>query len=360
MTDLKNKICLDPFLSAQIHVHDYSVGTYFLHPCCPNWCNYYSLNDGVIENFSMNGLMDIFNSSKAKEFRQSILDGSYKFCNKELCPYILGNRLVNKNDLVNINPGYKQIIENNEAEIELRYIHLCYDYSCNFKCPSCRKNVIMLTENNNPVLFNQYLKMQNEIIKYAHSKEFDFQIGLSGTGDPIASILGRKLLYELDKNKNPKLSLLIQTNGSLFDENFWDKMYKMHGNIGVIVSVDAGTEKTYSKLRVNGNWNKLMHNLKFINKLNLEKLIQWVRLDFVCQQQNYMEIPLFIELARKLNFSCMISRINDWKTYTKEEFNNVDVFNSSHPEHNNLIKVLNIEYNYDKLVWGNLNEFIKK
>lgn len=357
--DLKDKICLEAIRGIQIHPGTHKAGSYAVYPCCPAWCNTYKYGD---DNVNVASIIEITNSEAARAFRASILNGEYTYCNKKICPLISGNKLVDKTDVLNGKYGNycADIVKSNAENVEIQNMHLCYDFSCNFKCPSCRKTVFNITKNNSGDVYNSYMKLQEEIINFVHRKSFKFELGLSGSGDPIASELGRNLLYSLDKSKNDKLTVLIQTNGSLFNETFWNNMYKMHGNIKVIVSIDAGTEDTYSKIRVNGNWNVLMHNLQMISKLYSSNLIQLVRLDFVCQQKNYMEIPLFINIAKNLNVHCTISRLVNWGTFSDDEFKHENIFDINHPEHNNFLKILNNNYDYDKIEWGNVVEFKNK
>jgi hypothetical protein len=77
--NLKNYFCGVPFNSLEIHNNVCFV-------CCPSWL------PNKIE-LSEIPLKDIYNSEPIVDIRNSILDGSFKYCNKELCPYL--SKLVN-------------------------------------------------------------------------------------------------------------------------------------------------------------------------------------------------------------------------------------------------------------------------
>ena len=77
--DLKNYICGVPFNSLEIHNNVCFV-------CCPSWLpNKVELGEIPLK--------DVYNSEPIIDIRNSILDGSFKYCSKELCPYL--NKLVN-------------------------------------------------------------------------------------------------------------------------------------------------------------------------------------------------------------------------------------------------------------------------
>ena len=50
--------------------------------CCPGW-----LKEDIYETPS---IKDNFNSQKSQKIRESILDGSYKYCDENQCPHLSG------------------------------------------------------------------------------------------------------------------------------------------------------------------------------------------------------------------------------------------------------------------------------
>mgnify|MGYP000329895973 FL=1 len=72
MVDLKNYTCSVPFTSLEIHNNVCFV-------CCPSWLP----NKVELRKIS---LKDVYNSEPIIDIRNSILDGSFKYCSKELCP----------------------------------------------------------------------------------------------------------------------------------------------------------------------------------------------------------------------------------------------------------------------------------
>ena len=58
-----------------------------VYPCCPGWLKDDTNPAGYkFGNLYTDKWEDVWNSEKAQEFRKSILDGSFKYCNENLCP----------------------------------------------------------------------------------------------------------------------------------------------------------------------------------------------------------------------------------------------------------------------------------
>ena len=104
-----------------------------------------------------------------------------------------------------------------------------------------------------------------------------------------------------------------------------------------------------------------MKNLEFVSELYDNNLLKFVRLDCVVQNKNYKEIDKFINIAKKYNFNCYLSRIVNWGrgTYTEQEFKEHNIFDVTHPNHNNFLEKINQNFDYDKIDFGNLSEYIK-
>ena len=187
-----------------------------------------------------------------------------------------------------------------------------------------------------------------------HSKPHPVHLNITGSGDPFGSPSFFNLLKKLDPKRNPKITITLQTNGVLWDENRWNQLKNIHKlNVSAIISLDAGIKEHYDSVRVGGNWDKLMKNLHFIRELKLSN----IRLDMCVQRYNYKSIPEFIQIAQAHGFNSYTSRIFNWGTFAEKDFDYHNIFDSKHPEHVQFLKVLNQDYHYDKHDWGNLTEF---
>ena len=325
-----------------------------LYNCCPRWVNLNKIGEITPElDFAKE-----WNSEKSKEFRRTILDGSFSKCNKEECPMIQNDSLPNREDVLQGKHGdnLQRILEWELDVADLPHtINLSYDRSCNLQCPSCRSQKIFYNEKNYPKQYEQVLKINDKLLKMIHSKPHEVCLNITGSGDPFGSPSFFELMKKINPKRNPKINLMLQTNGVLWDERRWEKVKNIHPlKVSAIISLDAGIKEHYDKVRVGGDWDRLIKNLAFIKSLDLP----WVRLDMVVQKNNYQSIPQFIEIAKKFEFNCYTSRIFNWGTFNQKTFNEHDIFDPKHPEHENLLKIISKNYNYDKHDWGNLSDFI--
>jgi len=142
----------------------------------------------------------------------------------------------------------------------------------------------------------------------------------------------------MEKYPNVK-NLHLHTNGVGWTRKIWSMLSNLHSipRITTEISIDAATEDTYHQIRIGGIWKTLQENLHFIftEIHNLE----FVRLTFVVQNNNYMEMVDFVKMAdyfQKLNgmkTSVSFQHINNWGTFSSADFLIKSVANEKHPEY---------------------------
>lgn len=349
--DLKNKFCTRPWDFFEIQEKN-------IYNCCPTWVNHVAIG----ETTTNINIEKIWNGDLAKKFRQSILDGSFRFCNRELCPQIKNNSLPTIDDVKNGKIGdlYSTIVEYKLTNADKPgVINLCYDRSCNLRCPSCRKDFIYYTEDKHKEKFDNLTLINEAVLKYVHSDKKPITLNITGSGDPFGSKHFYNLLKKLNYKKNPHLKLVLQTNGVLFNEKRWEELKNIHRfKIDTIISLDAGDEQSYNLTRKGGDWKMVNENLKFIKSLQDTGLIGWVRLDMVVQNNNYKSLPQFIDIARHYNFNSYTSRIVNWGTFTPIEYIQHNVLDCKHPNFQELKDIIKSIPAYDNHDWGNISELL--
>lgn len=312
MIDLKKQyICKIPFEYMEVH----HMGVY---ACCPAWLPT-KIND-------MEDVAESWNHPNMTKIRNSILEGSYDVCNEKLCPVL--------SELVNQKTVNKGFFATKEEFKKIDYTHpkminYSFDRSCNLSCPSCRTDKIMAGT-------NEIKKIEwviNEI-ENVYGKELK-GLYLSGTADPFASKSFRKLLTNFDKNKYPNISdIYLHTNAILFTPEMWGLMKNIQKLVRIIeVSVDAATEDTYKVIRRGGEWDILIENLKFMSTLPIGEF----RISMVVQDNNFMEMEDFYNLMNgifKGRAKIFFKKIDNWGTYTNEQFFEKEIFNEGHPMFN--------------------------
>ena len=345
--NIENKFCRKPFEHFEVHPSgDVSL-------CCYTWLPYYA---GRIDRTT--SVKDVFNSDAVKEIRETIHDGTFRFCNSTLCPHIQNGDLPDKDKVEG--PRMQRIVKERIVDdLMPDFYNLCYDESCNLQCPSCRVNKINFTEGN---AYEQRRRIQERIVKdlfyTPHTK--NCTVNITGSGDPFGSKLFRELLFNVDCERCPNININLQTNGVMFTEKYWDKMHKLHNNINtVIVSYDAGTEETYNITRRGGNWDQLQTNMEFLSRLRQEGFIKELRIDFVVQQANYKEMAEVVRIGKRLKLDKVyFSLIVNWGTWTNEQYMYRAVYSKNHPEYDDFIKVLSDPILDDDIVdLGNVTQF---
>lgn len=335
---LTGKFCYFPFQHVEImhgwgDRNDGDIGYGNVHVCCM------SLVSKPVGNYLEQSMEEIWNSKTAQDIRHSILDGSYKYCNHQLCPLIQSDTLTNVSDL---NEQWSEVVANKQvvvSSLPQRYL-LCFDRSCNLSCPSCRTHKIVHGQGKE---FDKATYLTEKLIEDLFSKPHNnvVKLMITGSGDPFASKVYRRLIESINGADFPNLQLDLFTNGVLLTPEQWQKLERVHQNIAMIsISIDAATAETYKKVR-GGDWSQLMENMSFLGELLKTGQIKNFETNFVVQKTNYHEMAQFVRLCNSKNVQAInFSPLVDWKTWESKEFKDQCVWRQDHPLLPNLINEL--------------------
>jgi len=264
--------------------------------CCPSWVNNYKLG-----NLKKKTLKEIWNDKPAQEFRKSILDGSFRFCNENSCPLlqVKHGEVVHRSELNDKKIWYPEVIEDIKKEkltLDHDPLHyqLAYDRSCNLSCPSCRPELIYAKGSER----DDINRFQEEVVKNIKTSR---RLTVTPSGDPFASTTFRNFLINLKQEDAPYLhGITILTNGLLL-KKYWDDIspYVKSKIDCISVSIDATTPEVYSKIRRGGDFDILIENLEYIR--DVIKVSDFA-ISTVIQKDNYHQLSDFIEFAKK--FKC--------------------------------------------------------
>lgn len=303
-----------------------------------------------IGNLLENTLEEIWNSPAAEEIRESVRDGSFRFCRKVSCPRC-------ENDIL------MEIDENSAAGREKLSalarpveFNCAVDYICNHSCPSCRKEVFVPDES--------YLCNMKQIIDriqpWLQTAQF---ISTDGQGDCFASPHVMKMLEELHP-LNPDLKITIETNGVLFDEAHWKRIQHLSKYyIRCVVTANSFQRATYKYLAGDhDDLERLLKNLHFIRKLREEEAINDFSVSMIIQDRNFREMPEFVERCVE-EFHVDQVRLNpiyEWFQLRGDAYLEKDVLNPDHPYHGEYLDVLKDErLKNPKIFWwggGNVHD----
>lgn len=330
--------------------------------CCPAWL------DKPIGNLLIEPFEKVWNGIIAQEIRQSMYDGSYRYCNDN-CPFKKNHDgpIERKDNIIKDESLDKRLRDSIDKELTiLPYkplkINAVYDRSCNLSCPSCRIKVIIAIGEEKDKILQIQEKMMNECMDDCH------YLCVTGSGDPFGSPNFRKLLQEIDPTKFPELwHIHLHTNAQLWTPETWEKLHKIHPLIqSAEISIDAMTPETYKINRRGGDWYKLMKNIEFVSKIKVmrgfpKRTLQPLEMliSFVVQQNNWREMKDFITFGRKYDFRVSFSKLVDWKTWDKDELESRQVHLPNHPEHKEFVQFIKDPiFNQNKVQLGNLRYLI--
>ena len=333
--DLTNKICKYPFERMEILENG-------VHQCCASWLH---LSIGNLKTQSSD---EVWNSPNAQAVRKSVLDGSYRYCSKILCPEIQGNRLFSAEELKNSSPEWKKIIEEKKTHLEEtpKALNLVYDRTCNLFCPSCRRERFAIDAETRKI----YEEMQERSVIPMLKKAK--HVCITGSGDPFASKIFRQLLSAINKTDFPDLKVEIMTNGMLLTRKEWEKFSHLSGQICKLrVSIDAATKETHELLRRGAKWETMLENMKFFGELYQQKVVDTYHLIFIVQSENFREMGDAVSLAKEVGANLIeFYKISNWGTFSEEEFRNKTPFNESHPLHDEFKRCMQDERLKDPIV----------
>lgn len=164
--------------------------------------------------------------------------------------------------------------------------------TCNLKCVFCALDN-KLRDKNNEKGINKIRTDAYEIIKKC-SKVQPYITGEPFCGKDIWDIVEKVH----DEQKFRTVELEISTNGLLINEEKLQKILRS-GITSLLISVNAATEKTYSRL-VGGDFNTLLHNIKNICDKKNDNPALRISLSYVLMRENIDEVLQFVELSKSL------------------------------------------------------------
>lgn len=331
---LKNWICTKPF--NYLDVNHY--GSYM---CCPSWLPEDITNHKTPDEVS---ITEGWFSEKSERIRESMLDGSFRYCDHKVCPEIsavLGGKTTESKHMLkkeNFTPPEVPMVE-----------HILYgqDRSCNLRCPSCRLNVIPNDRLDSPE-HKRKQEMQDEIEKSFGSTIK--HIMLTGSGDPIYSKIYRDFLINFDKTKYPALEeIQIVTNGVLLNEKMWNS-FNCKEFINIFdISFDAGCKETYeNSTRIGGDWDRLLENIRFLTSLTDMK--RKFIFSYVVSEHNYKEMNQCLEIVDEITQGTIHAVTVNFRqhlywesgAYTPDQVKEIAVFDPEHRLHEDFLKELYI------------------
>jgi MoaA/NifB/PqqE/SkfB family radical SAM enzyme len=298
----------------------------------------------------------IWNSKTSQELRSSILDGTFKYCNKRSCPKILNDSFIPEESL---SGRWKDIISDQRVYIiDTQFADLGYDASCNLSCPQCRVGLIVL----DGAGFARLDAAREGIIDEVLSKLKIVRV--TSGGEALFSRHFRRVLADINPQTCPNLTHLeLLTNGMLFDRRQWETFSNLHYlKILVAFSIDACSKETFERIRRNGRWEKMLANLGFAKTLREEHKIARFQISYAVQAANFREMPDVVRMAEQLHVDdVFFFRLENIGTYSEDEYRSRNVVEPSHPSHQQFLDVASDPVFGSPIVqWHNLGPYFSE
>jgi radical SAM protein with 4Fe4S-binding SPASM domain len=321
-TDAKDRFCPHPFENFEIY-KDGSV-----YPCNCTQVPF------PIGNAHTQTIEEIWQSPQAKAIRESILDGSYRFCSPMTCW-----QRFNLPKKAEQPERFKHLQEIGvEGKQMPKHLNLSYDLSCNLSCPSCRNATIMATQEERKTLDHV---RENIVLPLLRNKDAE-SVYITGSGDAFGSPHFRGILKELCDPQYAHVQITLGTNGQLITERLWEEFTPLHARFqDITISIDGAIPETYERLRRGSTWEKLERTMGILSHARRTGEIRCVMVNMVVQEDNFLEMRPMLALCRAWAVDRIrFYRIRQWGNVQSNAFMASDVANPLHPRHQELLAEL--------------------
>lgn len=159
---------------------------------------------------------------------------------------------------------------------------------CNFKCITCSRESLPESRLNKSVSRETVTRLMDELPDLR-------EIKLQGLGEPLMTP-GIEDMISAIRERNSKIRIYTVTNGSLLLSKKYRDVALMVDDLRV--SFDSSKPENFEKIRVNGNYQKILDGIKLlVEQRNASKSKTRVSMDFVATHLNYNEIPELADIA---------------------------------------------------------------
>jgi hypothetical protein len=307
--------------------------------CCGHWL------PTSIGNFIKDPVDSVLNSARAHKIRESMTDGSYKYCNHLECGTMAQDSLPRREELHHPRTR-KAVAEQNYRLDGVDEIMFAFDQTCNLSCPSCRTHRI--TEKASQTT-EKVRAVEEKLLPLLPSLRI---LHINPAGELFGSRPSRKLLELINDERCPQLVLDIISNGTLFSEEEWNKFPGIHNKVrSVRISIDAACKETFEKLRRLGKWDVFVENMRFLRRLRSTGVLPQLKFSFTYQIDNFREMKAFVGFCDEMLAGFAIFERLQNIAFTHEEYKQKAVHYPDHPLYGEFIEVIRDPIFRTKRVW---------
>ena len=191
-------------------------------------------------------------------------------------------------------------------------LNCSYDRSCNLSCPSCRIELIVETDRK-----QQILRIQDRLSREAlgNARRLD----ITGSGNPFGSPFFREWLRTMRIEDMPQLRRIhLHSNGQLWTPAVWETIPPPVRRLvtSAEIAIDAARAETYHLNRRGGDLAGCSRTSSSSARC-AQGPLEWLRMSFVVQENNFREMPEFVELGRRFFADELIfNQLVNWGTFS--------------------------------------------
>lgn len=168
---------------------------------------------------------------------------------------------------------------------------------CNLECVMCRgelsSSIRQNREKKPPILSpydSEFIRQLDEFIPHLQNSHF-----LGGEPFLIPQYLD---IWERMIELNPRISISVQTNGTVMNERIRSILDRLP--LSISVSIDSIEKDLYEKIRVNAKFERVMENIRFFKQYCDSKGKKFT-ISYCPMPQNWHELPRVVEFCNDLN-----------------------------------------------------------
>ena len=161
---------------------------------------------------------------------------------------------------------------------------------CNLNCEMCSRHWAPLEQGE--ISESLLKKVERELLPRIS------EISLTGYGEPMLSKNFRRIISSAKKHG---VKVFFFTNATLLDSEMAEFLVEKKVD-EITVSVDGATKKSFEKIRINADFEKVIGNVKRLSELKKRKhsSLPRLRVEFVAMLQNIRELPEMPSLAKSI------------------------------------------------------------
>jgi molybdenum cofactor biosynthesis enzyme MoaA len=314
MMEQKQMFCTRPFTNIEVRSDEN------IYLCCCGWTEY------PVGNWAIDSFEAIWNGERAREFRRTILDGSYRLCKSKRCiHYSVDLPFYTREE---INEKFHEVCPPPKT------VDFCHEKICNVRCVMCRDKHIHNTKEEIGLLDS---RIETVFLPMTVNAEL---VIINGEGEALASKHCRKLMKTISQ-KNQSVKFSIRSNGVLTDKNNFESLGILDKIDSVVISLHAVKKRTYDRIVLDSDFDRIIKNIEWLSSMKKAGNIKHFTLVSVVSRLNYREMISFVKLAKKYNAMVNFLEYFSWGTKMGQQYVKMAVFKEYHPQYNNYIRIIN-------------------